>query len=106
MMRFPAENPIKSQGGQSDLESIQIKETIELDNPEASTPYFGSLGKFSSQPEIARTSERTSTPNPLFDLITIYNDEESSYVSLVTPVKIIEETKPEKSSTLGPDAPS
>jgi hypothetical protein len=41
----------------------------------------------------------------LFDLITIYDDEESSEVSLVTLVKITEEKEPEKASTLGPDAP-
>jgi hypothetical protein len=42
----------------------------------------------------------------MFDLITIYNDEESSEVSLVSPVKITEETKPKKESTSGPYAPS
>jgi hypothetical protein len=40
----------------------------------------------------------------MFDLITIYDDEESSKMSLVTPVKIIEETKLEKASTSGLDA--
>jgi hypothetical protein len=40
----------------------------------------------------------------LFDLITIYDDEESSEVSLVTPVQITEEKEPEKASTPGPDA--
>jgi hypothetical protein len=42
----------------------------------------------------------------LFDLITICDDKESSKVFLVTPVKIIEETKPEKASTSGPNDPS
>jgi hypothetical protein len=40
----------------------------------------------------------------LFDLITIYYDEESSEVSLVTPVPIIEEKEPEKESTPSLDA--
>jgi hypothetical protein len=41
----------------------------------------------------------------LFDLITIYDDEESSEVSLVTPVPITEEKEPEKASTPSLDAP-
>jgi hypothetical protein len=53
-----------------------------------------------------RTSGRKSIPNPLFDLITIYDDEESSEVSLVTLVQITEEKELEKASTPGPDAPS
>jgi hypothetical protein len=63
-----------------------------------------SPGGISTQPEITRTPGRTSIPNPLFDLITIYDDEESLEVSLVTPVQITEENEPEKASTPGPDA--
>jgi hypothetical protein len=44
-----------------------------------------------AQQEIPRTSGEASVPNILFDLITIYDDEESSEVSLITPVPIIEE---------------
>jgi hypothetical protein len=43
-------------------------------------------------------------PNPLFDLITIYDDEESSEVSLVTPTPITEEKELEKKSAPSPDA--
>ena len=46
----------------------------------------------------------TSTQNPLFDLITIYDDEESLEVSLVTPVHITEEKDPKKASSLDPYA--
>jgi hypothetical protein len=106
MTRFPTNNPNERWGGPSDLEPIQIEETPGSDNPEASTPQVESPRDVSAQPEIMRTSGREITPNALFDLITIYDDEESSEVSLVTPVKIAEETKPEKASTLGPDAPS
>jgi hypothetical protein len=106
MMRILVDNPIESRGGPSDPEPIQIEETTGSDNPEASTPWVESPGEVSSHPKIARTSGRESTPNPLFDLITIYVDEESSKVSLVTPVKIAEETEPEKASTLGLNAPS
>jgi hypothetical protein len=40
----------------------------------------------------------------LFELITIYDDEDISEVSLVTPVSIIEEKEPERASSMGPDA--
>jgi hypothetical protein len=39
----------------------------------------------------------------LFDIITIYDDEESSEVFLITLVKITEEKEPEKESTPGPN---
>jgi hypothetical protein len=39
-----------------------------------------------AQPEVETTSCREGAPNPLHDLITIYDDEESSEVSLVTPM--------------------
>jgi hypothetical protein len=104
MMRVPANNPIESWGGPSDPEPIQIEESTGLDNPEASTPHVGSPREVLAQPETMRTLGRTSTKNPMFDLITIYDDEESSEVSMITSVKITDETKPEKASTLGPNA--
>jgi hypothetical protein len=64
-----------------------------------------SPGGISTQPKISRTPGRTSVPNPLFKLITIYDEEESLEVSLVTPVHITEEREPERASTLGLDAP-
>jgi hypothetical protein len=67
-------------------------------------PQAISPGDISAQPEIARTSRRASAPNPLHDLITIYDDEESSEVSLVTLVQIIEEKEPDKASSPAPDA--
>jgi hypothetical protein len=69
-------------------------------------PQIRSPGGISTQLEISRAPWRNSVPNPLYDLITIYDDEESSEVSLVTVVQITEEKEPEKSSTLGPDAKS
>jgi hypothetical protein len=53
----------------------------------------------SRQLEISRAPSRKSVPNPLFELITIYNDEDISKVSLVTPVQIIEERELERAST-------
>jgi hypothetical protein len=55
MTRVPADNPIESQVGPSDLEPIQIEEIIKLDNPEFSTPQVRSLGDVSAHPEIAMT---------------------------------------------------
>jgi hypothetical protein len=50
----------------------------------------------SSQLETVRVSVGTSTPDPLCDLIKIYDDDESLEVSLMTHVHIIEEKEPEK----------
>jgi hypothetical protein len=105
MMRIPTDDPIESRGEPSGLEPMQLEEITGSENPEVPPPQIRSPGEISTQPEIARTSGRTSVPNPLFDLITIYDDEESSEVSLVTPVQITEEKEPERASTPGPDAP-
>jgi hypothetical protein len=51
-----------------------------------------------------RTFGREGAPNPLHDLITIYDEEESSEVSLVTLVQVTEENEPEKASSPTPDA--
>jgi hypothetical protein len=47
-----------------------------------------------TQHEIPRTPGEIGVPNTLFDLITIYDDEESSEVSLITLVPITEEKEP------------
>ena len=91
MVRVPAHDPVESRGELSGPNPIHIEETTGSNNPEAPPPQVGSPGEVSARPKMARKSGRTSIPNPLFDLITIYDDEESSEVSLVTPVKIIEE---------------
>jgi hypothetical protein len=83
---------------------MQIEEIFGLDNPEVSTPQVRLLGDISSHPEIERTSWRKSAPNPIHDLITIYDDEESLEVSLVTLVQITEEKEPEKASSPVPNA--
>jgi hypothetical protein len=57
-----------------------------------------------TQFESPRTRGETGAPNPLFDLITIYDNEEISEVSLVTPIPIIEEKEPEKKSSPSPNA--
>jgi hypothetical protein len=104
MSRIPVDDPIENRGEPSGLESIQLEEIIGPKNPEVPPPQIGSLGGISTQPEITRTPGRTSVPNPFLDLITIYDYEESSEVSLVTLVQITEEKEPERASTPGPDA--
>ena len=84
---------------------MKLEEITGSENPEVPPPQIRSLGEISTQPEIERTSGRIGVPNYLFDLITIYNDEESSMVSLVTPVQITEEKEPKRASTPDPDAP-
>jgi len=84
MERVPMKNPVESQVGPTGLELIQIEEIVMLDNLEVTTPQARSPGDVSSQLEITRTSGRESAPNPLHDLITIYDDEKSLKVSLVT----------------------
>jgi hypothetical protein len=104
MTRALANNPNESWVGPSDPELIEIDEIVRLDNPEVIMPQAGSLGGVSAQPEIVRTSGRSSAPNLLHKLINIYDDEESSEVSLVTNVQITEEKEPEKASSPTPDA--
>jgi hypothetical protein len=57
-----------------------------------------------TQYESPRTPVETGVPNPMFDLITIYDDEESSEVSLVTLRLITEEKEPEGTSSPSLDA--
>jgi hypothetical protein len=91
MTRIPTDDPIESRGEPSGLEPMELKEITGSKNPEVPPPHIISPTDISTQPKIARTSGRTSVPNPLFDLITIYDDEESLEMSLVTLVQITEE---------------
>jgi len=86
MTRVPIDNPVKRWTSPSGPNPIQIEKITWSDNPEVSMPHARSLGDILAQPEIERTLGRESAPNPLHNLTTIYNDEESSKVSLVTPM--------------------
>jgi hypothetical protein len=46
----------------------------------------------------------TGAPNPLFEVITIHDYEESSEVSSITSIPITEEKEPKKASTPSLDA--
>ena len=87
-------------------ESTQLEETIGRENPRVPLPWDRSSVTIPTQYESSRTPSEMSVPNPLFDLITIYDDEESLEVSLVTLILIIEEKKPEKTFFPSPDASS
>jgi hypothetical protein len=70
-----------------------------LDDPEFTTPLVESPTGVSNQPEIVGVFVETSAPDPLHELIKIYDDDESPEVSLGTPVHIEEEKGPEKTSS-------
>jgi hypothetical protein len=99
-----ADNPNVIQTGPSGPELIDIDEIVELDNPEIVTPQARSSRGVGTHPEIVRTSGRASAPNPISELINIYDDEESLEVFLVTLVQIIKEKEPKNTSSPAPDA--
>jgi hypothetical protein len=105
MMRIPMENPITGRGEPNDLEPIQLEEITGQENPRVPSPQIRSLGTTPAQLEVSRTPGGTSVPNPIFELITIYDDEESLEVSLINLVPITEEKEPEKASTPSLNAP-
>jgi hypothetical protein len=96
MMRIPSDDPITIREETSGLESIQLEEISGLENPRVPSPQIRSPMTFPTQPEISRIPGETGVPNTLFDLIMIYDDEESLEVSPVTLGSITEEKEPEK----------
>jgi hypothetical protein len=59
-------------------ETILLEGTTDPENPRVLSPQARSLVIIPSQQEIQRTSGEIGVSNTLFDLITIYDDEESS----------------------------
>jgi hypothetical protein len=104
MMRILSDEPITIREDPSGLDSIQLEEITSLENPRVPSPQIKSLMIIPAQPEVSRTLGDTGVPNPLFDIITIYDNEESLEVSLVTLILITEEKEPEKTSAPSPDA--
>jgi hypothetical protein len=105
MMRILADDPIISRGEPSVLESIQLEEITDPKKPRVSSPQIRSPRTIPPQPEVSRMPGGTGVPTPMFELRTIYDDEESLEVSLVTLVPIKEEKELEKASTPSPDSP-
>jgi hypothetical protein len=59
-------------------ETIPPEETIDQENPSPMSPQAGSSVTTTTQRRIKRESSGMGVPTVLIDLITIYNDEESS----------------------------
>jgi hypothetical protein len=104
MMRIPSDDPITIREDPRGLESIQLEEITDLKNPRVPSEQIRSSVTIPTQPEVSRTLGETGVPNPIFDLITIYDDEQILEVSLITPVPITEEKESKKASTPSPDA--
>jgi hypothetical protein len=94
MMRITPTNPIKIREEPNGSDSTQLEETIGLENPIGPSPQDKSSMTIPTQHEIPRMLGETSVPNSLFYLIIIFDDEESSKVSLITLIPIIDEKEP------------
>jgi hypothetical protein len=79
-------------------ETTPPEETVDQENPSSVFPQEGSSVTTTTQRRITRASSGMGVPNVLIDLITIYDDEESSEVSRMTPVPITEEEEPGETS--------
>jgi hypothetical protein len=99
MTRVPDDNPDESRISPSDPEWIDVDEIAGLDDLEFTTTPTKLLTCVSTQLETGETLGRTRTPNPLSELIKIYDYDESPKVSLVTPVHIKEEKESGKTSS-------
>jgi hypothetical protein len=78
MTRIPLDKPITRRGEPSGLYPMQLEEIICPENPEVPSLHIRSPGTIPTQPEASRMLGGIGAPNPLFDLITIYDDEEIS----------------------------
>jgi hypothetical protein len=77
-------------------ESTPLEETAHPENPGIMSQQARLFIVATTQLGETRTSSGTDVPDVLIDLITIYDDEESSGVSLITPVPIMEEGEPRR----------
>jgi hypothetical protein len=103
MPRLPTDSLEESPAGPSDPEFIDLDNINGLDEPEFTMPPAGSLTGIATQSETAGVSVATSAPDPLHELIKIYDDDESPKVSLGTLMHIEEEKGPEKTSSPIPE---
>jgi len=98
MMRIPSDNPITIEEELNVSWSTQLEEITGLENPSVPSTHIRSPVIIPTQYEFLRMPGETGVPNPLFDLITIYDNEDSLEVSLITLTPIIEEKEPKKTS--------
>jgi hypothetical protein len=85
-------------------ETTPLEETAHLENPSIMSEHARSSIFVTVQPRETRTSSGTNVPDVLIDLITIYDDEERSWFSFITPVPITKEGEPGETSSLTPKA--
>jgi hypothetical protein len=79
----PRITPVDTSNCEEELngpETIPPEETVDQENISPMSPQAGSPVTTTSQRRITRASSGTVVPNVLIDLITIYDDEESSEV--------------------------
>jgi hypothetical protein len=98
-MRIIPTNPSNVREELNCSDSTPLEETVSLENPRVPSLQARSSVTIPTHHEIPRTPCETSVPNTLFYLITIYDDEESSEVSLITLIPIVEVKEPWEEST-------
>jgi hypothetical protein len=91
MMRIPPDDSITIREEINGLESTKLEETVGLENPRVPSPQARSSVTIPTQYEVPRMPSETGVPDPLFVLITIYDEEEHLEVSLITLIPITKE---------------
>ena len=99
-MRITPFDPINIIEEINGSESTPLEETTHPENPGITSPQGRSSTIATTQLGETRTSSGTDMSDVLIDLITIYDDEENSRVSLITPVPIAEEGEPGETCAL------
>jgi hypothetical protein len=78
MMRITPVNPSNVREEINGSDPTPLEETVSLENPIVPSPQARSSVTNPTQHEIPSTPSEMGVPNTLFDLINIYDDEESS----------------------------
>jgi hypothetical protein len=96
MPRLPTDSPEDSLTGPSGPELIYLDKINGSEDSEYTTPLVGSPTGIAMQLGEVEVSVETSALDPLREIIKIYDDDESSEVSLNNPVHVEEEKGPVK----------
>jgi hypothetical protein len=99
MPRLLTNSPEESSMGPSGLELIDLDNINGSENPESTTPLVGSPTGIAMHSKAVEGSVETSASDPLHELIKIYDDDESSEVSLGNPMHVKEEKGLDKTSS-------